>query len=124
MGRRLGPAARETKIIQKHGTETWDKAADMLRKNGTWAVFAGRVIPVVRIFLPPVAGAACQTAISILLGIGVFAGVKSADSRVLIAAGLLLTLTAPTPPSARIRTAAAPPTPPGREWRHPDQWRG
>ncbi|MGC5567720.1 DedA family protein [Streptomyces sp. FR-108] len=108
MGRRLGPAARETRLVQKHGAETWDKASGMLRKHGTWAVFVGRVTPVVRIFLPPVAGAAnmpyrtfllpvtagaaCQTALSILIGIGVLTGVKSADSRVLVAAGLLLAL--------------------------------
>jgi membrane-associated protein len=109
IGRRGGSALRETKLIRKHGADGWDRAAGLLRKHGGWAVFVGRLIPFVRsfvpavagaahmsyrAFLPPVmAGAACATALPILFGIGVAAGVKSASGVVLlVVAGLLLTL--------------------------------
>jgi membrane protein DedA with SNARE-associated domain len=84
IGRRFGPALRETKIIQKYGTEGWDKATDILRRRGAWAVFFARFLPVVRTltpaaagtsglpyrkFLPAVvAGAACWSALHIALG--------------------------------------------------------
>ena len=84
IGRRFGPALRETKIIQKYGTEGWDKATGILRKRGAWAVFFARFLPVVRTltpaaagtsglpyrkFLPAVvAGAACWSAMHIALG--------------------------------------------------------
>jgi membrane-associated protein len=84
IGRRFGPALRETKIIQKYGTEGWDKATDILRRRGAWAVFFARFLPVVRTltpaaagtsglpyrkFLPAVvAGAACWSAMHIALG--------------------------------------------------------
>jgi membrane-associated protein len=84
IGRRFGPALRETKLIQKYGTEGWDKATDILRKRGAWAVFFARFLPVVRTltpaaagtsglpyrkFLPAVvAGAACWSAMHIALG--------------------------------------------------------
>ena len=109
LGRRGGPALRETKLIRKHGAEGWDRAAGLLRKHGSWAVFVGRLIPFVRsfvpavagaahmsyrTFLPPVmAGAACATALPILFGIGVAAGVKSANGVILLViVGLLLAL--------------------------------
>jgi membrane-associated protein len=84
IGRRFGPALRETRIIQKYGTEGWDKATDILRRKGAWAVFFARFLPVVRTltpaaagtsglpyrkFLPAVvAGAACWSAMHIALG--------------------------------------------------------
>jgi membrane-associated protein len=84
IGRRFGPALRETKIIQKYGTEGWDKATGILRRRGAWAVFFARFLPVVRTltpaaagtsglpyrkFLPAVvAGAACWSAMHIALG--------------------------------------------------------
>ena len=55
-GRRFGPALRETKIIQKYGTEGWDKATDILRRRGAWAVFFARFLPVVRTLTPAAAG--------------------------------------------------------------------
>jgi len=109
LGRRMGTALRETKLVRKHGAQAWDKAAGMVREHGTWAVFVGRLIPFVRsfvpavagaahmpyrAFLPPVAvGAACSTALPILFGVGVAAGVKSAsDVSILVIAGLLVAL--------------------------------
>lgn len=84
IGRRYGPALRETKIIQKYGTAGWDKATDILRRRGAWAVFFARFLPVVRTltpaaagtsglpyrkFLPAVvSGAACWSALHISLG--------------------------------------------------------
>jgi membrane-associated protein len=84
IGRRFGPRLRETKLIQKYGTEGWDKATDILRRRGAWAVFFARFMPVVRTltpaaagtsglpyrkFLPAVvAGAACWSAIHISIG--------------------------------------------------------
>jgi membrane-associated protein len=84
IGRRFGPALRETKIIKKYGIEGWDKATDILRRRGAWAVFFARFLPVVRTltpaaagtsglpyrkFLPAVvAGAACWSALHIALG--------------------------------------------------------
>jgi membrane-associated protein len=84
IGRRFGPALRETKVIQKYGAEGWDKATDILRRRGAWAVFFARFLPVVRTltpaaagtsglayrkFLPAVvAGAACWSAMHIAIG--------------------------------------------------------
>lgn len=84
IGRRFGPALRETKIIQKYGADGWDKATDILRRKGAWAVFFARFLPVVRTltpaaagtsglpyrkFLPAVvAGAACWSAMHIAIG--------------------------------------------------------
>lgn len=84
IGRRFGPALRETKIIQKYGADGWDKATGILRKRGAWAVFFARFLPVVRTltpaaagtsglpyrkFLPAVvAGAACWSAMHIAIG--------------------------------------------------------
>ncbi|RMB87032.1 DedA family protein [Streptomyces shenzhenensis] len=58
LGRRIGPGLRETKLIRKRGAEGWDKATEMLRSRGTWAIFLGRLIPLVRGFVPAVAGVA------------------------------------------------------------------
>lgn len=84
IGRRFGPSLRETKLIQKYGTEGWDKATGILRKRGAWAVYFARFLPVVRTltpaaagtsglpyrkFLPAVvAGAACWSAMHIAIG--------------------------------------------------------
>ncbi|MEU7746123.1 DedA family protein [Nonomuraea sp. NPDC049158] len=112
LGRRVGPALRETKLVKKRGAKGWDKATVLLRKHGRWAVFVGRLIPIglvqsvvpavagaahmrYRTFLPPMAaGAACSTAIPLLIGIGVAAGLKDASGIVLIIVGALLALVA------------------------------
>jgi len=106
LGRRLGPALRETKLVRKHGAERWDRATSMVRERGAWAVFVGRLVPFVRSFVPAVAGganmpfhrflpavaagAAGATALPILFAIGVVAGVKSANDVVLIGIACLL----------------------------------
>jgi membrane-associated protein len=58
IGRRVGPALRDTRLIRKHGTERWDRATGLLRNHGSGAVFVGRVIPFVRDVVPAVAGTA------------------------------------------------------------------
>ncbi|WP_104478781.1 DedA family protein [Actinokineospora auranticolor] len=84
IGRKYGVKLRETKLIQKYGVEGWDKATDILRRRGAWAVFFARFMPVVRTltpaaagtagmqyrkFLPAVvAGAACWSALHISIG--------------------------------------------------------
>ncbi|MFC4012937.1 DedA family protein [Nonomuraea purpurea] len=108
LGRRVGPTLRESKLIRKHGAAGWDKADALLQKHGRWALFVGRLIPVglvqsvvpavvgathmnYRTFLPPVAaGAACSTALPLLVGVGVAAGLKNADNLMLVILGGLL----------------------------------
>ncbi|GLZ42685.1 DedA family protein [Actinokineospora sp. NBRC 105648] len=84
IGRKYGVKLRETKLIQKYGVDGWDKATDILRRRGAWAVFFARFMPVVRTltpaaagtsglpyrkFLPAVvAGAACWSALHISIG--------------------------------------------------------
>ncbi|MBM7772638.1 membrane protein DedA with SNARE-associated domain [Actinokineospora baliensis] len=84
IGRKYGVKLRDTKLIQKYGVEGWDKATDILRRRGAWAVFFARFMPVVRTltpaaagtsnlpyrkFLPAVvAGAACWSAVHIGIG--------------------------------------------------------
>ncbi|MEU6716752.1 VTT domain-containing protein [Nonomuraea sp. NPDC046802] len=110
LGRRVGPTLRESKLVRKHGAAGWDKAAAQLRKHGRWSLFVGRLIPFglvqsvvpaaagathmsYRTFLPPVAlGAACSTALPLLAGVGVAAGLKNANDLMLIILGGLLLL--------------------------------
>lgn len=56
IGHRWGPRLRETKLIQKHGVDAWDKAAGILRRRGAWAVFFARFLPVIRTLTPAAAG--------------------------------------------------------------------
>lgn len=56
IGRRFGPLLRQTKLIQKYGIDAWDKATDLLRRRGAWAVFFARFLPVVRTLTPAAAG--------------------------------------------------------------------
>ncbi|OXM73541.1 MULTISPECIES: DedA family protein [Amycolatopsis] len=56
IGRRFGPRLRETKLIQKYGTDAWDKATDVLHRRGAWAVFFARFLPVIRTLTPAAAG--------------------------------------------------------------------
>ena len=106
VGRRAGPALRDTKLIRNRGAERWDRAADLLRRRGTWAVFFGRLMPFVRSFVPAVAGAAgmshftflpavaagaaCATALPILFSMGFVAGVKDTGDVVTIVLATLL----------------------------------
>lgn len=56
IGRRFGPNLRETKLVRKYGTDAWDRATDILRRRGAWAVFFARFLPVVRTLTPAAAG--------------------------------------------------------------------
>lgn len=58
IGKRWGPRLRETKLIQRYGANTWDKATDILRRRGAWAVFIARFLPTIRNLAPAAAGTA------------------------------------------------------------------
>jgi membrane-associated protein len=84
IGRRFGSRLRETRLIQKHGVDGWDRATGILRRRGAWAVFFARFLPVVRTLMPAaagtsglpfrrffpavLAGAACWSAMHIAIG--------------------------------------------------------
>lgn len=84
IGRRFGTRLRETRLIQKHGVDGWDRATNILRRRGPWAVFLARFLPVVRTLMPAaagtsglpyrkffpavLAGAACWSAMHIAIG--------------------------------------------------------
>lgn len=56
VGRRYGPKLWDTRLIQKYGTQAWDRATGILHRRGAWAVFFGRFLPVVRTLTPAAAG--------------------------------------------------------------------
>lgn len=56
IGRRYGPRLRETRLIQRYGTDAWDRATRFLQRRGAWAVFFARFLPVVRTLTPAAAG--------------------------------------------------------------------
>ncbi|MBW4720024.1 DedA family protein [Saccharothrix obliqua] len=57
LGRRFGDRMRDSKVVRKLGQQHWDKAGELLRKRGAWAVFVARFMPVVRTLVPASAGA-------------------------------------------------------------------
>ncbi|WP_020671426.1 DedA family protein [Amycolatopsis nigrescens] len=57
IGKKFGPKIRQTKLIQKHGANGWDKATDVLRRRGAWAVLIAIFVPVLRTLVPAAAGA-------------------------------------------------------------------
>lgn len=57
LGRRFGDRLRDSKVVRKVGQQHWDKASELLRRRGAWAVFAARFMPVVRTLVPASAGA-------------------------------------------------------------------
>ncbi|MEV6711075.1 DedA family protein [Lentzea sp. NPDC051208] len=91
LGRRYGDRLRDSRIVRKVGQQHWDKAGDLLRRRGAWAVFAARFMPVVRTLVPAsagaskleyrrflpasIAGAVCWSALHI--GIGATAGASA-----------------------------------------------
>lgn len=93
LGRRVGPALRESRLVRGRGAERWDRVTEMIRRRGAWAVFAGRLIMLLQSFVPPVAGAAgmsyraflpplalgaaCSQALGLLVGVGAFAGLSA-----------------------------------------------
>ncbi|WP_246108988.1 DedA family protein [Streptomyces sedi] len=56
LGRRYGAALRHTALVRRVGQESWDRANDALRRYGAWAVFATRLLPLVRTLTPAAAG--------------------------------------------------------------------
>jgi membrane-associated protein len=57
LGRRYGDSLRETKAVARLGVRHYDRATDLLRRRGGLAVFATRLLPVVRTLTPAAAGA-------------------------------------------------------------------
>ncbi|MFI6032403.1 DedA family protein [Amycolatopsis magusensis] len=57
LGKKFGPRLRQTKLVQKHGADGWDKACDFLRRRGSWAVLIAIFLPVMRTLIPAAAGA-------------------------------------------------------------------
>lgn len=57
IGRRYGDRLRDSRAIARLGREHWDRAGDLLRGRGAWAVLGGRFLPVVRTLVPAAAGA-------------------------------------------------------------------
>ena len=57
LGRRFGDRLRDSKLVRRMGRQHWDKASELLRRRGAWAVFAARFMPVVRTLVPASAGA-------------------------------------------------------------------
>lgn len=91
LGRRYGDRLRDSGIVRKVGQQHWDRAGELLRRRGAWAVFAARFMPVVRTLVPAsagaskleygrflpasIAGAVCWSALHI--GIGATAGASA-----------------------------------------------
>lgn len=57
LGKRFGPRIRQTKMVQRHGADGWDKATDFLRRRGSIAVLVAIFLPVMRTLIPAAAGA-------------------------------------------------------------------
>ncbi|MPZ60417.1 MAG: DedA family protein [Propionibacteriales bacterium] len=57
IGKYVGPRLRNTRIVERHGAEGWDKAMDFLRRRGSFAVVIGIFFPVMRTLVPAAAGA-------------------------------------------------------------------
>ncbi|QFZ22497.1 DedA family protein [Saccharothrix syringae] len=57
LGRRYGDRLRDSKVVRKLGQEHWDRAGELLRRRGAWAVLVARFMPVVRTLVPASAGA-------------------------------------------------------------------
>ncbi|MFZ4842297.1 CDP-alcohol phosphatidyltransferase family protein [Mycetocola saprophilus] len=83
VGRRFGPALRETKLMRRIGQSHWDRAVEILKRRGAAAVFYTRLLPVVRTLTPAAAGVAHVRYLSFLpaslagatLWAGVYVGV-------------------------------------------------
>ncbi|ASO21377.1 membrane protein DedA with SNARE-associated domain [Actinoalloteichus hoggarensis] len=133
LGRRFGPRIRETKLIRKIGQSHWDRAGDLLRKHGIWAVFFARFLPVVRTLTPAAAGAsglayrrflptsivgaACWSVLHVGIGAGAGAGAQYIEARlgqaswillIAIAVLTILVILLKTRKARRVDTPAAP----------------
>lgn len=54
-GRWLGPGFHQTRLANRY-RESLEKAENMIRRRGTWAIFIGRFIPAIRSLVPPMIG--------------------------------------------------------------------
>ncbi|SED89606.1 DedA family protein [Ruania alba] len=68
IGRKLGPALRESALVRRIGVRHWDAGSRMMGTYGTWAIAGSRLLPGVRTVVPAVAGAAGVTYRSFVLG--------------------------------------------------------
>lgn len=57
IGHRYGPRVRQWKIVRRHAAHGWDQAAGFLRRHGAVAVLFAIFLPLLRTFMPAVAGA-------------------------------------------------------------------
>lgn len=57
LGRRYGPRLRQTALVRRYGASAWDRASDVLRRRGAWAVLVAIFLPVLRTLVPAAAGA-------------------------------------------------------------------
>ncbi|TCP55069.1 membrane protein DedA with SNARE-associated domain [Tamaricihabitans halophyticus] len=106
IGKRFGPRLRETKLVRKIGQQHWDKATDLIRRRGAYAVFFARYLPVVRTLTPAAAGtsglpfrkflpavvlgASSWSALHIGIGAGAGASAKAIESQLGTAGAVLL----------------------------------
>ncbi|MDN5852249.1 MAG: DedA family protein [Actinomycetia bacterium] len=56
IGRTQGERVRASRAVERLGARHWDRAMAMLRRRGASAVFASRLLPVVRTLVPAAAG--------------------------------------------------------------------
>ncbi|UFU05077.1 DedA family protein [Ruania halotolerans] len=68
IGRRLGPALRESALVRRVGVRHWDSGTRMMGTYGMWAIAGSRLLPGVRTVVPAVAGAAGLGYRSFVLG--------------------------------------------------------
>ncbi|MQA10672.1 MAG: DedA family protein [Pseudonocardiaceae bacterium] len=106
IGKRFGPRLRGTKLVRKLGQHHWDKATDLIRRRGAFAVFFARYLPVVRTLTPAAAGtsglpfrnfapavvlgAASWSAVHIGIGAAAGASAKAIEDRMGTAGAVLL----------------------------------
>lgn len=57
IGKRYGPRLRQWKLVRRHAARGWDQAGGFLRRRGAVAVLVAVFLPVLRTFMPAVAGA-------------------------------------------------------------------
>ncbi|HLV04116.1 DedA family protein [uncultured Georgenia sp.] len=58
IGRRYGRSLRDSRVVRRVGTDSWDRAAELLRRRGPLALVVSRLLPLVRTVVPAAAGAA------------------------------------------------------------------
>lgn len=58
LGRLLGPRLTRSKVVERIGRRHWERATDLVRRRGAWAIIVSRLLPVVRTLMAAVAGVA------------------------------------------------------------------